>query len=370
MRVMACLAAALAACSPTHPVRAERHPTAALVHSARALETLADFRPDFFVTLAGEPLPFHPTPGARAAEDGWTVQPAFARGQPAAYVVSELWVAHPDPWIQPVYILMNATGELVRQKADDGRVVPIVFGVGEESTFYSPYWQAILVRAQPAPPDGLPDTRAVLEAATELVEGAKPLCPITPEGFGLARAGGAAVHPLTQTPLKPVSGGRVRIDGATAAYIDFGLDRFLVTAGGLVLPTRIFFFTRMVNGQRTLLELPAVLANNAVRSGYARRFDVVLDHETVFVPAGGQWDAVRARLGAAATDPAIPTEVANAYALRVAKTSTCFASAATFPMGCDWLDSESAIDLLEPRRIIRTEVTMTAVPLLFAGEAL
>ncbi len=364
----------LIGCGPTDAVKAERWPTYELLNGAKDHEGYGGFPPGLFVTFAGDPLPFrgadYETPAARATADGWSVMPAFAQGQPAAYVVTEMWQNHPDPWMQPVYVLVTEFEPMTRQEVGGIRV-PTVFGVGDHSTFYSPFWQAVLVKTTtPAPLEGLPDTRSVLEAASESLVAARPLCPMAPDGFTIAAQGPTPSRPFTGAGIKQISTFPVRVDGARAAYADFGPDRYTATASGLVRPSRIFFFTRNVVGERTLLELPAVLAANAVRNGYVRRTDVVLETEVVFVPAGKVWDAVREKLGAPTVDPAIPAEVAAAYALRVARNATCFDKAATFPAGCDWLDSEAAIDRLEARRVVRTEVTMTAVPVLFPGAGL
>jgi hypothetical protein len=363
----------LLGCDPGEPQKAGRWPTYALVE--RAHEDTAGFPTAWFVSLAGAPMPFrgadYESPPALAAADGWSVLPAFALGQPAAYLVSEVWESHPDPWVQPVYILVTSFAPITRQEVDGVRV-PNVFGVGQESTFYSPYWQTTFVKtATPAPAEGLADTRAVLAAASETRVSGYPLCPIVPDDFTFAAtAGQAPVQPLTRAPIRLLSTVPVRIDGARDSYIDFGLNKFEAEPNGRVTPTRIFFFTRAGDGKRTLLELPAVLSDNAPRSAYARRFDVVIDKEPVFVPAGAKWDALRTRLQAPAADPDIPAEVAAAYTLRVAKTASCFADAAKFPDGCDWLDSEAAIDRFAPSRVIRTDVTLTATPVHFGGAPL
>lgn len=379
-RAAALLVLCVAGCAADPTPRAERWPTDRIVLAARAGGTVAGFAAQSLVSAEGGALPFRGVDYGQAlvtaARAGWSVLPAYARGQPAAYLVTEVWSHHPDPWIQPVYLLMTKFEPFTRQTfttADGGTArVPVVFGVGEESTFYSPYWESILATTRaPAPDDGLPDARAVLANAAQVRRGGKPLCPIAPAGFGLAAAAGGPAHPFTGAPLTQRNADPVRIDGATARYVDFGLDRFQATPGGVITPTRIFFFTRtQEDGSQLLLELPAVLSDNAKRSAYARRFDVALASEAVFVPAGEQWNTLRARFKAPPADPLIPADVAAAYTLRVARSSACFASAASFPAGCQWLDSEAAIDELDPRRVSRTEVTLTAIPVLLGGEQL
>ncbi len=373
MTRIALVAVLMIGCGAPQPPAAKRWNTRRLIAGAQERETYAGFPASWFVTLKGESMPFrgsdYPSPAALAAADGWSVLPAFAVGQPAAFVVSELWANHPDPWLQPLYVPVSGFDPPVHQ-AVNGVPVFNTCGVGEDSTFYSPYWRAVLVTTrEPTPREGLGDVRAVVGAATATqVPGPLPLCPLTPTEFSIAAETSTPTRPFTGAAIRPRSAEPTRIDGATPAYIDFGPGRFKADDAGRVVATRIFFFTRSVAGARALLELPAVLSDDAVGSAYARRYDVVLGAETVFVPAGPGWSAVRSRLGAPATDPAIPAAVAAAYALRVAKSPGCFLDASQFPAGCQWLDSEAAIDSLDSTRVVRTEVTLTAVPVLFSGE--
>ncbi len=72
------------------------------------------------------------------------VQPAFANGDVAAYVITEIWDTHPDPWVQPIYHV-----EAARRCASRP-----CWASGVDSTFYSPYWRIYDVpggSAQPGP---------------------------------------------------------------------------------------------------------------------------------------------------------------------------------------------------------------------------
>ena len=113
-----------------------------------------------------------------------------------------------------------------------------------------------------------------------------------------------------------------RVDGAFTRYIDFGADRFSANSGGRVRATRIFFFTLVVGDERTLLELPAVLAADAVSNGYARRFDVLLEASGNERALRGALDVLRPRgiivqvgLGGEMTLP-VNTIVAKEFDLR------------------------------------------------------
>lgn len=303
---------------------------------------------------ASEPVPWRP--GATATRDAVVVHPAYEGGAPAAYVVTEVWEAHPDLWVQPVYQFVSsfdATDPGARHTGADG-----VFGVGTDSTFYSPFWR--LWWAEPAGAIGpFTDVRQI--SRFPMHRGAIVLCPIVPDGVGLS----GATHPLTGAPLQDVPIGRAWANGARVEYLNLGVNRQLVEGDvdGVVRTAPMYFFAFMnVDGTRTLLELPAVLTAGAREHAYVRRVDAVLAGEAVFVPAGHPLRApLEGRVSMPSPDPAISAAVANAHLLRVAKSGACFASAATFPSGCEWLDSESAVrQHFAADRLLETNVTLTA----------
>ena len=72
------------------------------------------------------------------------ILPSFSEGQPAAYVMPEIWVDFDEVWIQPWYVLVTAwdskSPNQNRAKTSDGMNAPPVFDVGAQSLFYSPLW--------------------------------------------------------------------------------------------------------------------------------------------------------------------------------------------------------------------------------------
>ena len=367
----------LCRCVPTSDPPAKRWTGPDIYTAAKAGKTIGGFDARQLIVLAGAEVPFsgplYESPPKIAPIDAFAILPAFALGQTAAYVVTELWENHPNPWVQPVYMLMAGFDPFERLKVDQ-KLVPIVFGVGRNSTFYSPFWEAYLVLPRGAVgAEGVPDTRAVLSVAKEIREGALLLCPIIPPELSFA-GNDTAQRPLTAEPVKLPSPGVSRTDGFFEPYVDFGPDRFRADKDGRLISTRIYFFNVLIDGKSTQLPLPAVLADDAATNGFARRVDVILDgNASVFVPGDARWNDLRAQLSklvvkaplAAAT---IPAALAAQFTLRVATNASCFTSAANFPAGCTWLDSESKIlSSLSPRKLLETQVTLSAVPVSFPG---
>ena len=89
-----------------------------------------------------------PADGAQAT---LKIIPAFSEGQPAAYVMPEIWSGFDEVWVQPWYVLVTAwdakSPSQNRAKGADGMNAPPVFDVGPRSLFYSPLWLDVLRRA-------------------------------------------------------------------------------------------------------------------------------------------------------------------------------------------------------------------------------
>jgi hypothetical protein len=361
------------ACSGPAAPEAERWSPSQLIDEAEDGESYDGFHFDHWVTLEGHPAPFRgadfEAAPVNAKADGLAVLPAFAEGGPAAYLLSDAWLDHPDPWVQPFYQWVSEWN--AASPFSKALEVPTTLGVGSGSNFYSPFYQAIYaVPKGEVPKDGAPDTRAVLQLAKETHPGPLILWPLVPDGFDLT-GGLDPVRPLTLTPVKLPKLDRARIDGAWESFISFPPDRFEAYPNGLVDGTHVYFFAADDGADLTVLEdLPAVLAADAVESAFAHVVKVIVDKKSfVFVPAGAQWDGIRARLSQKVSVPdasaAIAPELAAAYALRVATNASCFGQA-TFPDGCVWLDSEAALlQKVPPRKRIDTRMTVTAAPVLY-----
>src|SRR5581483_8340131 len=128
------VALVLLSCSPTGPGPGRAWPTFTLFKAPKAPFLGPGYSNSWLIsTDGGIPWRTAEYESPPAVSDGtWSlaVQPAFQGGLTAAYVVTEIWDSHPDLWVQPVYHLFR-NGSLDRG----------VFGVGVDSTFYSPYWR-------------------------------------------------------------------------------------------------------------------------------------------------------------------------------------------------------------------------------------
>ena len=380
-------ALALVACAPASTPPEKRWTVADFVAGGAAKKRFAGFDPARLAVADG-PVPFRsppwePTTARNQGSTGLAVLPAFAGGETAAVVITDIWEHHPTPWVQPVYLLVNeydATNPAA--KRIDGTWS--YFPVDLRSAFYSPYWRVTYLEV---PADTGADTfhgaGAALRAARSVHEGALVVCPIVPEDTAIAKdpADPGPVRPFT---LEPVTARVVRhawVDGHDTAYMDFGRDLFTASPAALPDEAPLYAFVKTANsvsvdpyayatnapGATTLLELPFVLDDAPFAQSLRRRYDIALAPSmAVFVPADRPElrDALRASgVKVPDADPTIPTDVARAYTLRVATSTACFADATGFPGNCGWLDSESAIAALPRHTVVRTDVLVTAVTL-------
>ncbi len=182
--------------------------------------------------------------------------PAFAEGEPAAYVTTEYWFGFSKVWVQPLYIPAKRTpeGDFALASA---QTLPI-FSVGPESAFYSPYWQVFWVLV---PPDITPDLRTsadVLNSGFELVPGPGRLCSLAPAPTGLT----TNLHPHLQTQIVGVIGqAQGWVDGhdLPMSVVSFGDHRFTWDDNGVIHEDPLFVFRSLnTSGQRVMANLPSV----------------------------------------------------------------------------------------------------------------
>jgi hypothetical protein len=299
------------------------------------------------------------------------VQRAFAEGQPAAFVTTEVWVNYYDAvWLQPIYTLASAADPLTFVDA------PRVIDVGPDSIFYSPFWQVSYAVIGDAPADGYRSSTAVLDGASEIIPGAMRTCPLRPVdivGTGLALPPPWDPWNASITLQEiPDDGQAVLTDEdevETFGLFDFGSNLFELERGtrsAVVAAAPMFLFFDA--GGTPLTDEPRVLGAGPVgvdvASGLPRpRF-------------GGLWRVYKATLpgtagafhGASHLDARDSAMRAGAdpldYEGRVAlNATTCFdgdAAAREFPDGCLWLDSQAQLEsLLGASRLIATEITQT-----------
>jgi hypothetical protein len=248
-----------------------------------------------------------------------------------------------------------------------------VFPVDVTGSFYSPFWKLRFVTAPEAGADTFTDAKAVLDARLPTNAGPLVLCPIVPPGLHLAQAEGAPapVHPFTGAALTRRELSEAWVDGRRISYFDLGRDR-APYAGDALEEAPAYFFTRPGEAGLVRSSLPAVLPPRSWARSLVRRVDVELpDTAAVFVPGDrpALAEALRAEgFTVPVVDPAIATDVARRYQLRVAADASCFGDAARFPAGCAWLDSEAALLELSPWRLHESP-TLLAIGVLLAEGA-
>ncbi len=319
---------------------------------------------------------FWTEPPLLASGDSLVVQPAFEDGQVAAYVLTELWYNWPAPWEQPAYHFARADGGLDTES--DG-----VFGVGEASTFYSPFWRVWLAQEpEGAAANSYRDAKAVLDAELPLAPVRRVLCPLVPQGVGLAKpAGSPPIHPLTGAALADRPVVEAWFERAHVWYLDVGAgNTYAVDEYGRVQEGKLYRFVKPADPDASTadpvaLKLPAVLQHASAQSNLFREYRVELPPDAVaFVPAGGAThglEETRTPAGHSppvSVDPNVPPALAAQYLGRVAlHDGACFADAGSFPGGCTWLDSAEAIEASLGGVIQRSDVQVTA-PTLLVGD--
>ena len=342
----------LAACNsgPAKPT-AERWSVKQMATPDDPTEDFGGWLPGELLVKSGQPLFFN-AQQSQKGDAGLTLFPAVANGKAAAFVITDVWQNWPTPWVQPVWIPRDEAGRPL-----DG--VVNVFPVGDESTFYSPFWRAEELLTKDLTDSTYRSARDVLSAKPTYREGSVIFCPLVPEGTTFADDGTGAKDPMTQTlaTLKPAPplvhpGWLPRelshgwVDGLKVSYLDFGLDHALAD-GQTLSAAKAWFFVRQAGDKP--LPLAAVLPDDALRHALVQRVDVVLPAGAApFVPSNRP--ELRTLLAGKdplltvpAVDPAL--DAFTQFTLRVAVNPSCF-TAPTFPATCDWLDSPARIAAL------------------------
>ena len=300
------------------------------------------------------------------------VQRAFAEGQPAAFVTTELWINYGDAiWLQPLYAQFIAADLTARIDT------PLVIDVGPESTFYSPFWQVNYAVVGDVP--GYRSTKDLLDAASQIVPAGLKTCPLRP--LEIVATDLALPAPWdawnASISFQTIPAGDVVYEDEetieTVGVFDFGHDLFQLEVGDrgtVVKASPMFLFIDStgtpLTGEPRVLSAGEVVLDAA--AGQPRpRF-------------GGLWRVVKAMLpdsaGAfhgdvhiAARDAAMR---ANGdpldYEGRVALDKTCFEDAVAndFPDGCLWLDSQARLEsLLGAGRLVTTEIAQTSPIVLY-----
>ena len=360
----------LLSCVPASLPPTKTWTTADFIAGAKANKTFAGIAANTVAVSHGATIPwrsaaFDPS-GAdvvQAGDDALAVWPAFAGGNTAAFLLTDLWDEHPTPWVQPVYLLVSHYDPQAPKRVPDVRSV---FPVDVTATFSSPFWRAMFVTVPETTTDtDFTSATALLDSKGAMNAGPTVFCPIVPKGTGVARAEAESVprRPLSLEPTSLPTDTKAWVDGKPVWYFNFSVDRFVADDSELPIEKPVYFFVTQASDNHALLPLPPVLPNNPKRWSLGRRYDVELTPDlAVFVPATNA--ALRTAItaaGASAPEPAadIPTDVARRYTLRVATSASCFHDATTFPQGCTWLDSAAAVEAAFATRLHRTETLLS-----------
>ncbi len=397
---LALAALLLLGCQSADPSLAPRIWTAGdLRDQAAANGKIAGLSASDWVTLRGNPIallsPPYGTPARvqAADKDGLNVLPAFSEGKTAAYAVAEVWQNISQVWIQPWYRLVTSYNA--------ASSVPLlnsmaIVDIDTTSWFYSPFWETIYVVV---PPDTAPDkylsARQLFQDNLEMHRGGSPLlAPLAPSDILPAVAQSAT------SPLRPLSGDAVgtalvttpiALKGAIRNSTIFSIGSFTWDSTGVVEEVPLFVFSKYNDaGQLVPFGLPSVIGTGPIGSGTPARvtaggvpqfgalsrlyLTVLPTSAGVFIPSSQP--ALRnyfSSFGGIRVDPinsAIESRPdAKDYVGRVALNSAaCFAAPATFPSGCQWLDSQYAIETnLVQASLVRQEVLLTSPVLFYNG---
>ena len=312
--------------------------------------------------------------------------PAFSEGQPAAYVMPEVWSRFDQVWVQPWYVLVTAwdasSPSQNRAKTADGMNAPPVFDVGPRSLFYSPLWLTYYAVLPPgADVASYTSAEKIFNERLEIHEGVAWTYSVRPDDVGLGE--GTPVHPYLQMPVASFlnSAPTSWVDGERMGYFNEGSNNFKYRDGWVADEVPLFEIARRgpdgapqtIGAPRVMGSGPPFARTPADAPGGRPRFGAFSRIYLAVAPAT-----------AAAFDPDTSPDAAallaaqginpEAYRGRVAANATkianadvaCFA-APEFPSTCNWLDAQARIeDAVGVANIVRTEIT-GCTPLVFYG---
>ncbi|MFP2930859.1 hypothetical protein ACLESO_37795, partial [Pyxidicoccus sp. 3LG] len=139
-----------------------------------------------WVTPRGRPLPQWSPPYHRfervqqPERDGLNVLPAFSERKPAAYAVLEVWERVPELWVQPWYVLVTAYDPAAPEAHRLPGALPLV-DIGEESVFYSSFWElTYVVVPEGTPPHRYKSVADLFSARLPMYRGGGLLAPLAP----------------------------------------------------------------------------------------------------------------------------------------------------------------------------------------------
>ena len=339
-----------------------------LAEAAHAQAAVAGLDAGTLVATGGSPIPWLSPPHTDTPSlqptgaDGLVVVPAWIEGQPAAYVVAEVWQNVPEAWLQPWYVLFQVppTGPPATRVQNADPVIDVV----PPSFFYSPFWRLLsVVIPQGASPAAFRDARSLVDPSLPKVEGNSLLAVLSPGALGIAAPTGASgpVRPLSGEPVSSPRTTGVWVRGEHRSSMNFGSGSFSWTDDDRIVAVPLYRFIR-ADGRPLLLPdvlgtgpegTPAPLelgATGGPRSGAFSHLVLVVPPTSagVFLPSDAPLRSAAVFSGALLIpDPA--AAIASRpdvlqYVGRVALNPSCFGDVAGFPGSCRWLDGQAAVE--------------------------
>ena len=313
------------------------------------------------------------------------ISSAFTEGGFSPYITTNLWANFPEVWVQPMYILVTGWNA---EKHDWDRLPGAgwIYTVSEQSRFHSPFWRVYWAEVPPGTPaDKYTSSAQLLRNHVPLTPGPGRLVTVVPDGTVLDQPP-TSPFAIPELMLPAVRSMRDYLDGRKISAIDFGPDRFEWNEYLEVVEQPFFVLVTCssrtvcgpsgapnIGGTGPLFERrPAIVPNRRPRFGsFWRLYFVTLpagEGPGLYIPASVEADTregLRSKLSALPApvpgfkpDPEHEAEVNRHYMQVALNAATCFASQEAFA-GCQWLDSQRAIEERLPQAIKRTGITVT-----------
>jgi hypothetical protein len=319
------------------------------------------------------------------------ISSAFTEGGYSPYITTNLWANMPEVWIQPLYILVEGfdaevTHDWIRLKDPTGtRNAGWIFTVGPKSRFHSPFWRVHFAQVPPGTQEGqYTSGDQILRDHLPLFPGPGRLVTIVPPGTSIGPL--PPVPALTGAFTGPTLRRIDYLDGEPVTGIDFGANRFEWNEADEVIEQPFFVLVTCrsatdcspslapnIGGTGPLFaRRPAIAPGGRPRFGsFWRLYLVALpmgDSPGLLVPpsvTGEARETLRSNLSSLKAPElefvpdAEHLAQVEQHAMQVAlNAATCFKDQASFD-GCQWLDSQRAIEELLPAAITRTGITVT-----------
>ena len=310
--------------------------------------------------------------------------PAFSEGQPAAYVMPEVWAYFDEVWVQPWYVLVTAwdakSPTQNRAKTADGMNAPPVFDVGPRSLFYSPLWlRYFAVLPAGADPAAYTSAERIFDEKLPIYPNVAWTYSVRPDNVGLGTA--PVVHPFLQTPVagfledEPTSW----VDGESMGYFDEGSGNFTFRTADLVVDeVPLYELARRGPGRRTRAAGRAARdgKRSAVRAPRRRRArgPAALRRLQPHLPGGRAvgGGGVRSRRVARRGGAARPRRRLTRRRIAAASPPTSPASPPPIsrPAAPGWTRRRASKTALGVVNILPTEVTACTPLVFYAGKAI